>query len=56
MNRILDEIVPLSFVAVVALFLVGLGWIIAQDMDQSQKRFEQCIAADKQWVQGTCVK
>ena len=56
MNRILDDIVPLSFVAVVALFLVGLGWIIDQDMDQTQQRFEQCIAADKQWVRGTCVK
>ena len=55
MNRILDDIVPLSFVAVVALFWVGLGWIIVQDMDQDQKRFEQCIAADRQWVRGTCV-
>ena len=56
MNRILDEIVPLSFVAVVALFWVGVGWLILTNMDQTQQRFEQCIAADMQWVRGTCVK
>ena len=56
MNRILDDIVPLSFVAVVALFWVGAGWLIVTSWDQTQKRFEQCIAADKQWVRGTCVR
>ena len=56
MDRILDAIVPLSFAAVVALFLFGLGWIILAGIDQDQQRFEQCIAADKQWVRGTCVK
>lgn len=56
MNRIMDEIVPISVVAVVALFWVGVGWLIAEDMNQTQQRFEQCIAADKQWVRETCVK
>lgn len=56
MNRILDKIVPLSFMAVVALFLVGLGWSIKQVTDKEQQRFEQCIAADKQWVWRMCVK
>ena len=56
MNRILDEIIPLSFMAFVALSLVGLGWSIKQVTDKEQKRFEQCIAADRQWVRGTCVK
>ena len=56
MSRILDKIVPIIVGALVALFMIGLGWIIDQDMDQDQKRFEQCIAADMQWVRETCVK
>jgi hypothetical protein len=30
--------------------------VIFSDMEKSQLRYEQCIAADKQWVQGSCVK
>jgi hypothetical protein len=51
-----DNIVPLAGVACLEFFIYGLGQVIFADMEKSQVRYEQCISADKQWVQGSCVK
>lgn len=51
-----DNIIPLACVACLAFLLYGLGQVIFDDMEKSQLRYEQCIAADKQWVRGSCVK
>jgi hypothetical protein len=51
-----DNIVPLAGIACLAFFIYGLGQVIFDETEKSQVRYEQCIAADKQWVQGSCVK
>lgn len=51
-----DNVVPLAGIAFCAFLFYGLGQLIFDDMDKSQTRYEQCIAADKQWVKGSCVK
>jgi hypothetical protein len=51
-----DNIVPLAGIACLAFFLYGLGQLIFDDMEKRQERYEQCIAADKQWVLGSCLK
>ena len=51
-----DNAVPLAITAVAGLFIYGLGHLILTDLERGQVRYEQCIAADKQWVQGSCVK
>ena len=51
-----DNIVPLAGIACLAFFIYGLGQLIFAENEKSQSRYEQCIAADKQWVQGSCVK
>jgi hypothetical protein len=56
MNDFWDNLVPLAGIALVGFLIFGLGLIIMNDMEKSQLRYEQCIAADKQWVQGSCVK
>ena len=50
-----DDILPLSFVALIAFFLWGVGYMVVQDMRQTDMMNERCIAADKQWIQGSCV-
>jgi hypothetical protein len=51
-----DNIVPLAGIALAAFFLYGIGQIIFADMEDYRLRYEHCIAADKQWVKGSCVK
>jgi hypothetical protein len=51
-----DKLVPLAGIALVGFLIFGLGLIIMNDTEKGQARYEQCIAADKQWVQGSCVK
>lgn len=41
--------------ALIAFFLWGFGYLIVQDMRHTDTMYERCIAADKQWVQGSCV-
>lgn len=50
-----NDILPLSFVALIAFFLWGVGYMIVQDMRHKDTMYEKCIAADKQWVKGSCV-
>jgi hypothetical protein len=56
MREFWDNIPLLAAIACLAFFIYGLGQVIFADMEKSQVRYEQCIAADKQWVQGSCVK
>ena len=51
-----DNAVPLAITAVAALVFFGMGKLIFADLERGQVRYEQCIAADKQWVQGSCVR
>lgn len=51
-----DNIVPLAVIALAAFLTWGLGHLILVEIKQDQTRYEQCIAADKQWVKGSCVK
>lgn len=51
-----DNAVPLSVAALAGFFLWGLGYLILNDTETEQVRYEQCIAADKQWIKGSCVK
>ena len=49
--------VPFLGVFLVAVFAIHAVWQIQSSLTETDKvRFEQCIAADKQWVQGSCVK
>lgn len=56
MSDLWDNFVPLLLAICLMFFLYGLGQVIFTDMEKNQARFEQCIAADKQWVNGACVK
>jgi hypothetical protein len=56
MSDFWDNIVPLALITCAAFFIYGLGQVIFSDMEKSQLRYEQCIAADKQWVEGNCVR
>jgi hypothetical protein len=56
MSDFWDNLVPLAGIALVGFLIFGLGLIIMNDTEKGQLRYEQCIAADKQWVQGNCVK
>ena len=40
----------------VLVFMVGLGYLITTDMNQSQVRYNICIEAGKQYILGSCVK
>jgi hypothetical protein len=50
------NIIPLAGIACLAFFIYGLGQVIFDDTEKRHLRFELCIAADKQWAQGSCVK
>ena len=56
MREFWDNIPLLAAIACLAFFIYGLGQVIFADMEKSQARYEQCLAADKQWVSGSCVK
>jgi hypothetical protein len=46
----------LAIIAAATILLYGMGQLISENLKQRQLRYEQCIAADKQWVLGSCVK
>ena len=60
MRAIGDNIVELSFLALAAFFIWGLGYMIMQESKQTKKQtdmmYEACISADKQWIKGNCVR
>lgn len=51
-----DNLLPLALAWLAAFFMYGMGKLILSDMEKTQVRYEQCIAADKQWIEGHCVK
>lgn len=50
-----EDTLWLSFMALIAFFLWGVGYMVMQDIRHTNTMYEKCIAADKQWVQGNCV-
>lgn len=46
----------LAGIALAGFFLYGIGQIIFADMEVYKVRYEQCITAGKQWIEGSCVK
>jgi hypothetical protein len=56
MSDFWGNLVPLAGIACLAFFIYGLGQVIFDDMEKDQLRYEQCIAAGNQWVEGSCVK
>ena len=56
MRAISDNIVELSFSALIAFFLWGFGYMIMQKSKQTYMMYEACISADKQWIKGDCVR
>lgn len=56
MKAIGDNIVELSLIALVAFFIWGIGYLIVQEIKQTEIKYEACIAADKQWIKGSCVR
>ena len=51
-----DNIPFLAGTVLIAFIVYGFGYLLLEDMERGQVRYEQCIAADKQWVKGSCVK
>jgi len=51
-----DNIPYLTLFAFAGFFLYTFGQAMQADIEQSQVRYEQCIAAGKQWIEGSCVK
>lgn len=39
----------------VALFFVGMGYMIVQDSAQKERLYNVCIQSGKQYIKGTCV-
>ena len=56
MRAISDNIVELSFLALIAFFVWGVGYMIMQESKQTDMMYEACISADKQWIKGNCVR
>lgn len=46
----------LATIALAGFFVWGLGYLMLDASEKEQVRYEQCIATDKQWVKGSCVK
>ena len=45
----------MGFLALCALVVWGIGYLIMIDMEYSSRLKEQCIAAGKQIVEGNCI-
>jgi hypothetical protein len=56
MSEFWYNVVPLAVVGCIVFFMFGMGQLMFNDMEKSQARYEQCLAADMQWVEGNCVK
>ena len=49
------DVPTMGFLALCAFCVWGIGYLIMTDMEYSAGLKEQCIAADKQIVQGNCI-
>ena len=58
MRAVGDNVVELSFLASVVFFMCGTGYLFMQQqqIEQTNTMYEACIAADKQWIKGDCVR
>ena len=55
MNNIAREIVPLSFLALMAFFMWGVGYLIMHETEVTRELQALCIEAGKQVVEGNCI-
>jgi hypothetical protein len=46
----------LALILTATSFFCGLGWLIHEDLRNCQLRYEQCLAADKQWINWIVLK
>ena len=59
MSEFWYNVVPLAVVGCIVFFMFfmfGMGQLMSNQMEKDKVRFEQCLAADMQWVEGSCVK
>lgn len=51
-----DHILELSFMSLVLVIVVGFGWMVNRGENRSQERYHACIAAEMQYIAGSCVR
>ena len=56
MRAIGDNVVELSMLALIAFAFWGMGYLIITGQEDMNKRYELCISAGKQYVEGSCVE
>jgi hypothetical protein len=50
------SILELSVVLLVAFIAWGLAYLIIFDTKNYKERYNTCISADMQWINGTCIR
>ena len=56
MKSVLRDPVPLALIAFLAFLFYDMGKNVSANIDARRVQYEQCIAADKQWINGNCLK
>lgn len=56
MRAIGNNIVELSMIALATFVVWGIGYLLIIDQEDMNKRYELCISAGKQYVEGSCVE
>ena len=56
MRAVGDNIVDLSSLASFVFLMWGIGYLLMQQIEQTNTMYEACIAADKQWINEDCVR
>ena len=51
-----DNIVELSFIAVAAFTIWGMGYLIVTGEDRSAEKYELCVSKGMEWIEGNCTK
>ena len=50
------SILELSVVLLIAFIAWGLAYLIIFDTKNYKERYNTCISADMQWINGTCIR
>lgn len=51
-----DTITNLAMIGLACSFVYITAQIAMDKMEKQQERYKHCIAADRQWVRGSCVR
>jgi hypothetical protein len=51
-----EHIPVFLFVSLIALFMIGLGYLITQDENRTLLFKQQCIESGMQYLNGSCIK